>query len=29
VFVAQYTDDPGADLPALTGEDEVVLEPAG
>jgi glucose/arabinose dehydrogenase/PKD repeat protein len=29
VFVAQYTDDPGDDLPGLTGEDEVVLEPAG
>ena len=29
VFVAQYTDAPGAGLPALTGEDEVVLEPAG
>ena len=29
VFVAQYTDEPGDDLPALTGEDEVVLEPAG
>jgi cytochrome c len=29
VFVAQYTDEPGGDLPALTGEDEVVLEPAG
>ena len=29
VFVAQYTDAPGADLPALSGEDEVVLEPAG
>ena len=27
VFVAQYTDEPGGDLPALTGEDEVVLEP--
>ena len=27
VFVAQYTDAPGDDLPALTGEDEVVLEP--
>jgi hypothetical protein len=29
VFVAQYTDEPGDDLPALTGEDEVVLQPAG
>jgi cytochrome c len=29
VFVAQYTDAPGGDLPALTGEDEVVLEPIG
>jgi cytochrome c len=29
VFVAQYTDAPGGDLPALTGEDEVVLEPTG
>ena len=28
VFVAQYTDAPGEGLPALTGEDEVVLEPA-
>jgi cytochrome c len=28
VFVAEYTDDPGDGLPALTGEDEVVLEPA-
>jgi cytochrome c len=27
VFVAQYTDQPGGDLPALTGEDRVVLEP--
>jgi cytochrome c len=27
VFVAQYTDQPGDDLPALSGEDEVVLEP--
>jgi cytochrome c len=29
VFVAQYTDAPGAGLPELSGEDEVVLEPAG
>ena len=29
VFVAQYTDEPGDDLPALTGEDRVVLEPTG
>jgi hypothetical protein len=29
VFVAEYTDAPGGDLPALTGEDEVVLEPTG
>jgi cytochrome c len=28
VFAAQYTDQPGDDLPALTGADEVVLEPA-
>jgi glucose/arabinose dehydrogenase/PKD repeat protein len=28
VFVAQYTDEPGDGLPALTGEDRVVLEPA-
>jgi cytochrome c len=28
VFVAQYTDAPGEGLPELTGEDEVVLEPA-
>jgi PKD repeat protein len=27
VFVAQYTDAPGDGLPALSGEDEVVLEP--
>jgi cytochrome c len=27
VFSAQYTDDPGPGLPALTGRDEVVLEP--
>ena len=29
LFVAQYTDAAGAGLPALAGEDEVVLEPAG
>jgi hypothetical protein len=27
VFVASYTDDPGGGLPALTGTDEVVLQP--
>jgi cytochrome c len=27
VFVAEYTDDPGEGLPALTGSDEVVLVP--
>ena len=29
VFVAQYTDAPEDGLPALSGEDEVVLEPTG
>ena len=29
VFVAEYTDDPGDGLPALTGSDEVVLVPTG
>ena len=29
VFVAEYTDAGGGDLPPLTGSDQVVLEPTG
>ena len=29
VFVAEYTDEGGGNLPPLTGSDEVVLEPTG